>query len=234
LPKDVVAGDFYWIEKKGDIAMFAAADCTGHGVPGAMVSVVCNGALNRSVREYQLSDPAEILDRTKAIVVEEFEKSDEGVKDGMDIALCTLQENKLFYAGAHNPLWIIRKGDFSDLNERIENDRKYRLTSDGEYSLLEIRGDNQPIGKFDFEENFVSHLINLKKNDTIYLFSDGYVDQFGGDQGKKFKSANFKRTLLRIQESSMSEQQDFIAKVFHDWKGDLEQIDDVVVIGVKV
>ena len=109
-PKDIVAGDFYWLEQKNGKVLFAAADCTGHGVPGAMVSVVCNNALNRSVREHGLTDPGKILDKTREIVIEEFEKSDEEVNDGMDIAICSLEGNSLQYAGAHNPLWVIRNG----------------------------------------------------------------------------------------------------------------------------
>jgi len=143
-PKDIVAGDFYWLEHKDDKVLFAAADCTGHGVPGAMVSVVCNNGLNRSVREYGLTDPGKILDKTREIVVEEFEKSEEEVKDGMDIALCSLEGTKLQYAGAHNPLWIIRNGE-----------------------LLETKANKQPIGKFDNPEPYNTHTIELQKGDSV-------------------------------------------------------------------
>jgi serine phosphatase RsbU (regulator of sigma subunit) len=118
-PKDVVAGDFYWMEQKNGRVLFAAADCTGHGVPGAMVSVVCNNALNRSVREHGLTIPGEILDKTREIVVQEFQKSEEDVKDGMDIALCSIEGNILQYAGAHNPLWIIRNDDVCVIGVRV-------------------------------------------------------------------------------------------------------------------
>jgi len=184
-PKDIVAGDFYWLEsvssfkgglkedennptnspKRERIILFAAADCTGHGVPGAMVSVVCNNALNRSVREHGLTDPAKILDKSREIVVQEFQKSDEEVKDGMDIALCSLKwkvESKklpntlhstpntvatLQYAGAHNPLWILRNGE-----------------------LLETKADKQPIGKYDRQQPYSTHSFNLEEGDTIYIF----------------------------------------------------------------
>lgn len=210
-PKDIVAGDFYWLEHLEEKVFFAAADCTGHGVPGAMVSVICNNGLNRSVREYQLNDPAKILDKTREIVIKEFEKSEEEVKDGMDIALCSLQGNKLEYAGAHNPIWIIR-------NEEI----------------IEIKANKQPIGKFDYQEPYTTHAIDLQEGDTFYIFSDGYVDQFGGEKGKKFKSLNFKRLLISIQNEPMEKQKELIDQAFENWKGDLEQIDDVCVIGVRV
>ncbi|MCB9361610.1 MAG: tetratricopeptide repeat protein [Flavobacteriales bacterium] len=231
-PKDIVAGDFYWMEavnsslkgglKEGDnhpsnspqgenVILFAAADCTGHGVPGAMVSVVCNNALNRSVREHGLTDPGEILDKSRDIVIAEFKKSDEEVKDGMDIALCALKGMTLKYAGAHNPLWIVRGSD-----------------------IIEIKANKQPIGKFDNPEPYTTHTIELQKGDTIYIFSDGYVDQFGGGKGKKFKAKAFRELLLSIQQKTMEEQRLIIDETFEAWRGEIEQIDDVCVIGVRV
>jgi serine phosphatase RsbU (regulator of sigma subunit) len=214
----VVAGDFYWMEQVAPAGnnnetkvLFAAADCTGHGVPGAMVSVVCNNALNRSVREYGLTDPGEILNKTREIVVAEFEKSEEEVKDGMDIALCSLEGNKLQYAGAHNPLWIIRNG-----------------------AIIETKANKQPIGQFDNPEPYTTHSFDLEHGDAIYIFSDGYVDQFGGEKGKKFKSRAFRELLLSIQDKAMEEQKTIIDEAFSSWKGDLEQIDDVCVIGVRI
>lgn len=211
LPKDIVAGDFYWLEKKDSKILFAAADCTGHGVPGAMVSVVCNNSLNRSVREYGLSDPGKILDKTRELVVQEFEKSEEEVQDGMDIALCSINGQTLQYSGAHNPLWIIRDGE-----------------------ILETKANKQPIGKYDFAKDFDTHHIDLQKGDTIYLFSDGFIDQFGGEKGKKLKSKAFKTILLKIQNLSMTEQKNYLKEAFHQWRGELDQIDDVCVLGVRV
>ena len=210
-PKDIVAGDFYWLEHKNDKILFAAADCTGHGVPGAMVSVICNNGLNRSVREYDLSDPGKILDKTREIVLQEFEKSEEEVKDGMDIALCSIEGNELKYAGAHNPLWIIRENE-----------------------VIEIKANKQPIGKFETPIPYITHSIDLIKGDSIYVFSDGYADQFGGEKGKKFKTANFKKLLLSIQNETMAKQCKLIDNAFEDWKGKLEQLDDVCVIGVRI
>lgn len=212
-PKDIVAGDFYWMEPMKERVLFAAADCTGHGIPGAMVSVVCNGALNRSVREFGLTEPGEILTKAREIVVEEFEKSEEEVKDGMDIALCSLEGNTLKYAGAHNPLWIVRKGA-----EQIE----------------EVKADKQPVGKFDHPTPFTTHTVTLNEGDAFYVFSDGFADQFGGEKGKKFKTANFKRLLLSLQSEPIEEQVKAINRVFEEWKGTLEQLDDVCVIGVRM
>ena len=219
-PKDIVSGDFYWMETIGETTVFALGDCTGHGVPGAMVSVVCNNGLNRSVREYKANKPGEILDKTRELVITEFEKSEDEVKDGMDVALCSLTAaangtgpSRLEYAGAHNPLWIIRKG----------------VTE-----VEEIKADKQPIGRFDAPEPFTTHEIELNQGDSCYIFSDGYVDQFGGDKGKKFKSSNLKKLLLSIQSESMDRQRTLLEENFEEWKGSLEQLDDVCMIGVRV
>lgn len=211
LPKDVVAGDFYWMDRTKSGVVFAAADCTGHGVPGAMVSVVCNNALNRAIKEFGLTDPAKILDKTREIVVSEFQKADKDVKDGMDIALCHLNGNQLMYAGAHNPLWIIRSGE-----------------------IIETKADKQPIGAFHAAKPFTTHSIELQKGDMVYIFSDGYVDQFGGENGKKLKAKNMREIFLAASEMEMNQQHQYIEEKFRTWKGEYEQIDDVCVIGVKV
>ncbi len=214
-PKDIVAGDFFWLEHKDDKILFAAADCTGHGVPGAMVSVVCHNGLNRSVREYGLTDPGKILDKTREIIIQEFEKSEEEVKDGMDISLCCLniKEQKLEWAGANNPLWIVRSGATE---------------------VEEIKANKQPIGKYADPKPFTTHSVQLNKGDTIYVFTDGFQDQFGGDKGKKFKASKLKEVLLKMNNGSMEEQQSLINREFESWKGALEQVDDVCVIGVRV
>jgi serine phosphatase RsbU (regulator of sigma subunit)/nucleotide-binding universal stress UspA family protein len=235
-PKDIVAGDFYWLEHVGETVLFAAADCTGHGVPGAMISVVCNNALNHAVREHALTEPGLILDTARRIIVQEFEKSSDGethddpienpsneiaikepilkdaaIKDGMDIALCSLKGNELKYAGALNPLWIIRQG-----------------------KVIETKGDKQPIGKFDNPFPYTTHTFDLQKGDTFYIFSDGYADQFGGEKNKKFKTRAFRELLLSIQDKSMSDQKAIINESFETWKGDQEQVDDVCIIGVRI
>lgn len=212
-PKDIVAGDFYWFEALDDSICFAAADCTGHGVPGALVSIVCHNALNRSVKEFGLRKPGEILDKTREIILEEFEKSDNDVKDGMDISLCVFDKNKktLWWSGAHNPLWILRN-----------------------HEILEYKADKQPIGKYAEPKPFTSHEINLLENDRLYIFTDGFQDQFGGERGKKFKASQMKELLLRISDVPMEEQELKMDRVFEDWRGDLEQVDDVCIIGVCI
>ncbi|MEX2597752.1 MAG: 7TM diverse intracellular signaling domain-containing protein [Salibacteraceae bacterium] len=221
-PKDIVAGDFYWLESyakasdsEGGVVLFAAADCTGHGVPGAMVSVVCSNAMNRAVREFGLTNPGEVLDKTRALVIQEFEKSDEDVKDGMDISLCALSLSTLTlkWAGANNPLWIARKGATE---------------------MEEIKGDKQPIGKFHHESPFTTHQLKLNEGDTIYIFSDGFPDQFGGENGKKYKSGKFKHKLVELAKEPIEKQKDLLDHEFESWRGDLDQLDDVCVIGVHI
>lgn len=219
IPKDIVAGDFYWLEERDGKILFAAGDCTGHGVPGAMVSVVCVSGLNRAVRENGLTDPGKILDKTREMVIAEFEKSDDEVKDGMDISLAAIQREKengerlLEWSGANNPLWILRKD-----NNVIE----------------EIKPNKQPIGKVENPTAFKSHQINVSTGDIIYLLTDGFKDQFGGAKGKKFKAANLKKLLLSIHHESMETQKKLIAQAFENWKGDSEQIDDVCILGVRI
>ena len=212
-PKDVVAGDFYWLEKHGDKVYFAAADCTGHGIPGAMVSVVCSYALSKALLEENITQTGKLLDRTRELVIERFAKSGEDVKDGMDISLCSLNTKtlKLQWSGANNPLWIMRKGE-----------------------LDKYKPDKMPIGKYDEPKPFASHDIQLEKEDIIYIFSDGYPDQFGGPKGKKFMSKRLDNLIVSVYEKTMDEQKETLAKTFEDWKGELEQVDDVCMIGVKV
>lgn len=248
LPKDVVAGDFYWMQSKDDILLIAAADCTGHGVPGALVSVVCNNSLNRAIREFGLKQPSNILDKTRELVIEEFEKSEEDVKDGMDISLIALQQKHLVkfndnnietnsysikWAGANNPLWIVRK----ESNYKEQN----ILLRQGDYVLIEVKPDKQPIGKYEIMNPFTNQEIELFQGDTVYMFTDGFADQFGGNNseerksgGKKFKTKNFKTLLLSIQEHPMQKQRQILEDVFKDWKGDLDQVDDVCVIGISL
>jgi PAS domain S-box-containing protein len=213
-PKDIVAGDFYWLETTENGVLFAAADCTGHGVPGALVSVICNGALNSAVREFGLVDPGKILDKSRDLVIQEFEKSEEEVKDGMDICLCKLEGNILSYSGANNPLWIIRNGE-----------------------LIEIKGDKQTVGRSRIYKPFTTHTTELQKGDSFYLFTDGFKDQFGGitrENGRKYMSNKFKNFLISIQGYSMEDQHKLLNQEFESWKGVLDQVDDVCVIGVKV
>jgi serine phosphatase RsbU (regulator of sigma subunit)/predicted negative regulator of RcsB-dependent stress response len=214
-PKDIVAGDFYWIEKVGDEVIVAVADCTGHGVPGAMVSFVCVNALNRAVLEYGLTSPARILDKVSELVIKAFERSENEVKDGMDIAICTFntKTRELHYAGAYNPLWILRK-EATDIEE--------------------IKGTRQAIGNVAAPVPFQNNELRLETGDIVYLFSDGYADQFGGAKGKKLKYKSFAEILLQQRQLPLGKYADALDSAFEDWKGTLEQVDDICVLGFKV
>ena len=215
LPKAIIAGDFYWLEVVGDNVYFSAADCTGHGVPGAMVSVMCSNVLSRCVTELNITSPAKILDHAVLLLEKRFKNSKTEVADGMDLALCCWNKktNELAYAGAHNPLWIVRK-------DKVE--------------VESTKPDKQPVGKYFARKPFTNHIIQLNSGDCIYLFTDGYIDQFGGERGKKLKSKAFKSLIMSIQDKSLREQKEILNDHFDVWKGDLEQIDDICIIGVKV
>ena len=221
-PKDIVAGDFYWFETKGDLLFIASADCTGHGVPGALVSVVCSNALHRTVNEFGILETGKILDKTRELVLETFAKSESEVKDGMDISLLCIdsKQKQIFWSGANNPLWYI-SGSIS--SSEVENKE-----------LSEIKANKQPIGKTDNPLSFTTHQIPYVGGSTFYLFTDGFADQFGGPDGKKFKYKQFSKLLIENNHLSLEEQSMLINKTFHAWKGDLEQVDDVCVIGVRV
>jgi serine phosphatase RsbU (regulator of sigma subunit) len=239
LPKDIVAGDFYWLEspptsplpesENETVTLFAAADCTGHGVPGAMVSVICNNGLNRAVREHGLTIPGEILDKAREIVIQEFEKSEDDVKDGMDISLVALTHGGpgghllLKWAGANNPIWIINP-----------NRTEWPYPFIGGEGWGEIKPNKQPIGKYTDAKPFTTHTAELQKGDTIYIFTDGFQDQFGGEKGKKYKASNLKNFLLSIAYKPLKEQRTLLHQEFDQWKGTNEQVDDVCVIGVRI
>ncbi len=231
-PKDIVSGDFYWIEEKEKHVYFAAVDCTGHGVPGAMVSVVGYNGLNRVLNEFKVPQPAAMLDKLNELVEETFSRSDSSIKDGMDLAICKLNKetNELEYAGANNSLYLVRD---SAIVEEQDERRNVSDEKSGK-TLIEIKADKQPIGKYDFRQAFTNHQFQLHPGDAVYIFSDGYADQFGGEKGKKFMYKPFKKMLAEIANLKMDKQGEYIRKAFHEWKGRLEQIDDVCVMGVKV
>jgi len=217
-PKDIVAGDFYWMQHVGDNIFIAACDCTGHGVPGAMVSVVCSGALNRAVKEFHITDPGKILDKTREIVIETFQKSEAEVKDGMDISLAAISYQPIAnghatvkWAGANSPLWYMQNNEVN-----------------------EIVADKQPIGVQDGQKNFKTNTVTLNKGDVVYMFTDGYIDQFGGPKGKKFKSKPFRELIKTMGLQTMDEQRKILDETFESWKGIHEQTDDVCVIGIRV
>ena len=215
LPKDIVAGDFYWLEKVEGKVLIAAADCTGHGVPGAMVSVVCHNALNRATREFGLRKPGEILDKVTDLVIETFDKSEDEVKDGMDIVLCSidLSNQEVSYAGANNSLYFLRQGATE---------------------IEELKADKQPVGVYVNRKEFETKELKLNKGDILYLFTDGFADQFGGEKGKKMKYKPFKRILVASSQLSPDEQKQELSDKFHTWMEGYEQVDDVCVIGIRL
>lgn len=216
-PKDIVSGDFYWMEKKGNKLFVAAVDCTGHGVPGAFMSIVGYNLLNQIVNEHGITTPGAILDELNKGVTDALRQKVEetSVKDGMDLSLIALdyENNILEYAGAYNPLLLLREGH-----------------------MVEVKADKFPIGSFaeGQVQRFTNHRIDIEKNDIIYLFSDGYADQFGGPTGKKFKYKNLKELLISISKHRMDEQQKILDDTIETWRGDLEQVDDIMVIGIKI
>jgi serine phosphatase RsbU (regulator of sigma subunit) len=216
-PKDIVSGDFYWVEKQNGCVLFAAADCTGHGVPGALMSIVGSNLLNQAVNEYHLSAPHLILDHLNSGLTQTLhQKADEnGIRDGMDIALCSLEleTRMLQFSAAFNSLYLVRNAE-----------------------LKEIKGDKFPVGTFIGEEvrKFSRNGMQLQKGDQLYIFTDGYADQFGGSKGKKFKYRQLQQTLLALSSLPMSEQQKRLGLILDEWQGNLEQVDDILVIGVRI
>lgn len=215
-PKDIVSGDFYWIERKNNLTYFAAVDCTGHGVPGAFMSLVGHNILKDIISNTNIIKPAEILNKLREGVINTLHVSNKGTqsKDGMDITLCCINYDtlELQYAAAYNPLYIVRNGE-----------------------LIQHDANKFPIGAFIGEkEDFANKTIQLQKNDQLYLFSDGYADQFGGPKGKKFMVGSFRKLLTQVSAMPIKEQFEHLDKTLSSWQGDLEQVDDVLVIGVKV
>lgn len=215
-PKDIVSGDFYWIEKKNDLVYFAAVDCTGHGVPGAFMSLVGHNILKDIIKNTTAVKPSEILERLREGVITSLKVDDSGkqAKDGMDMTLCAINYDtmELQYAAAFNPLYIVRGGE-----------------------LILYPANKFPIGAYIGDKSeFDNHTIKLQKGDQIFIFSDGYADQFGGPNGKKFMVGNFRKLLTQISGLSSPQQKEKLDETLLTWQGGQEQVDDVLVIGVKV
>jgi serine phosphatase RsbU (regulator of sigma subunit) len=215
LPKDIVSGDFYAFAEKNGRVLIIAGDCTGHGVSGAFMSMIGSALLNQIINEKGVSDPAQILNLLNSSVIESLKQSENESNDGMDISICSfdLKANTLQFAGANRPLWLVRDN-----------------------TLEVFKPDKFPIGGLQAARNrtFTNYEIALKKNDAIYIFTDGYADQFGGEKGKKLMTAKFKEMLLSMQSTGMRDQEKILKDNFETWKGDNEQVDDVLVIGVSV
>jgi len=215
-PKDIVAGDFYWAAKAEDKFIYVTGDCTGHGVPGAFMSLLNTSILSETIKEKKITRPDLILNTVRKEIINALnpEGSVEESKDGMDCVVIVLdrKNNLLEYAGANNPFYIVRNNE-----------------------LLIYKPDKMPVGKsHDDDTPFTYNRVALENNDMIYTFSDGYADQFGGTKGKKFKYLQFGELLVTINEKMISEQRNILEQTFDSWKGDLQQVDDVCVIGVRV
>jgi serine phosphatase RsbU (regulator of sigma subunit) len=214
-PKDIVSGDFYWFFERNDKILFAAVDCTGHGVPGAFMSLVGANALNQAVKENDIVEPAKILEDLNRFSSEALNKNaDSSVRDGMDLALCafTKGSEEMEFAGANNPLYIVRNKQ-----------------------LIHVKPDKFAIGAFEpGTKKYTNHKVKLLKDDVVYVFSDGFADQFGGDKGKKFMYKQFKDLLVSISHLSMPQQRNALEHAIESWKGTFEQVDDILVIGVKI
>ncbi|TAD97526.1 MAG: serine/threonine protein kinase, partial [Bacteroidetes bacterium] len=215
-PKDIVSGDFYWFAQKGNKIIIAAADCTGHGVPGAFMSTIGNDSLNKNIEFLGIISPELILNELHKDIRNTLKQGSEmEAKDGMDIAICVIDTEQHFleYSGAMNPLYYIQNNE-----------------------LNIIRGTRLPIGGAQKEGKrvFEKHTIDLNLPTTFYIFSDGYQDQFGGIEGRKLMSKKFREVLISIQDLKMTQQKEFLEDYFAKWKGNHEQIDDILVIGIRL
>jgi len=236
-PKDVVSGDFYWIDRVDDRILLAVVDCSGHSVPGAFMSILGYNRLNRAAKEFGLRRPADILNKLQELLAETLNKGEgeDGVKDEMDIALCSidLKTQKLEFAGANCSLYIARSVMAGEVNISIVDASEQQVTiPDNSYKLIEIKADKHSIGAATGKP-FKNHEIDLLSSDSIYLFTDGFAHQFGGDHGKKFKYNRLKQLLLFNQDKSMPELGGILEQTFEEWRGELEQMDDICMIGFK-
>ncbi|MBI4646475.1 MAG: SpoIIE family protein phosphatase [Bacteroidia bacterium] len=215
-PKDIVSGDFYWGTRINEWLIFTVADCTGHGVPGAFMSMLGVSFLNEIVRRKKITKASQVLDHLRDSIIEALQQKGQSCeqKDGMDIVLCALNttNNLLQYAGANNSLFIVT----------------------AQKEIKEISPDKQPVAIYENMKPFTNHIINLQKGDTIYLTSDGYEDQFGGPNNKKFKIKQLKELFIYITDKTMDEQKNILVTTFENWKGEHEQIDDVTILGLKI
>jgi ligand-binding sensor domain-containing protein/serine phosphatase RsbU (regulator of sigma subunit) len=220
-PKDIVSGDFYAFAKKENKILIAAADCTGHGVPGAFMSMIGSNLYNQIIIEKNIVQPAMILDQLNIGIEQALKQDETDNHDGMDMAIISLdfEKKKFEYSGANRPLWIIRKG-YEALNEE---------------PLIIVKPDKNPIGGFKETErkNYTNNEFEFNPGDTVYIFTDGFADQFGGPDGKKLLSKRFREFLLTISHFSMVDQERELDNFFEKWKGNLEQVDDILVIGIK-
>jgi serine phosphatase RsbU (regulator of sigma subunit) len=230
-PKDIVSGDFYWATCANNWLIVTVADCTGHGVPGAFMSMLGVSFLNEIVRKKEITKASEVLDLLRDSIIEALQqKGTSGEqKDGMDIALCAINamDKSLQFSGANNPLFIVTANE-------IEPDTMNEMHSVMSARIKEIRADKQPVAIYENMHPFTNHVINLQNGDMLYLCSDGYKDQFGGSNNKKFKIKQLKELFVNISDKPMKEQQQILDDTFENWRGQYEQIDDVTILGLKM
>ena len=240
-PRNIVSGDFFWVKKLKNFVVVAIADCTGHGVPGAFMSMLGFMFLNEIVTTRSLDNAGQILNKLREKVKKSLHQSGkEGeAKDGMDMSFFIIdtESKELQFSGAFNPLYIIRENSNIDESEtfEIEGIKPYKSKDESvEATLIEIKGDRQPIAIYMYEKEFSNHVFQLKPGDRIYSFTDGYPDQFGGEEGKKFNAKRFKEFLLSIRNNSIEKQKELITENFYSWMGEIEQVDDVLLMGLKI
>jgi serine phosphatase RsbU (regulator of sigma subunit) len=232
-PRDVVSGDFYWCYSNESKVMFTVADCTGHGVPGAFMSMIGNSLLNEIIIENKVTDAAEILNNLRTGLLRTLQQKGQNniTRDGMDIALCVWDKNKntVQFAGANNSLYLVRDKVATSFKENEKVKIHYE-------TLAEFLPDKQPIGYFEnkIDNPFSSSTIQLQKDDVIYISSDGYADQFGGEAAKKFSKKKFREMLVMISTKQIQEQKNILDNTVDSWKGSLAQTDDICLMGVKV
>ncbi len=234
-PKDIVSGDFYWIKETENKLFFSVVDCTGHGVPGAFMSIIGSNSLNKIVEDLKIETTGEILDELNKLVNKALGReqiSDDevlSIRDGMDISICSINKSDatLEYSGANNSLYILRKPQ-----NRI--DGLEFILEDENAIFYEVKPNKMAIGGGRNKEKYQSHRFQLNESDTVYLFSDGYADQFGGEKGKKFMYKRFKKMFLSIQNQTMDKQLIHLTETMENWKGDIDQLDDICVMGVRL
>ena len=234
IPKDIVSGDFYFFYEKQDNLFFAVADCTGHGVPGAFMSFIAIHALQKEIIDADEIDCAIILNKVNVQMKKNTQIESERINDGMDIALCCLNKRTkiLNFAGANIPLWISSFSDFSYIDNKISTE--FKGINDHKIFITEIKADKQPIGNYIDSIEFASKNIQLTQGDHLYIFSDGYADQFGGPHGKKYKYSNLRKLIYNLKNLPLEKQKQHIREEFTTWKKSFEQVDDVCVMGMEI